>query len=404
MAGFDQSNLGSILKSVYSPEAIRVLQNFESPLLGRIGNGRATLGGNGFIFAVNSQSNMAFRPSGDTQALPTAQRQQVQQATVVPRVMLGTVQITGLAKAIANNNSHSFASVAQYDLAELIKAITHYQEGQVFRSNVDRILRLNEASPSGTDLTVDNGQIQNVKRGMVIDFVTDAGARTASATVSDVSWVNSTITTSVDVSALLTDNDGIFLTGVQDGNGSLLARGYDGLEGGTAASGTYLGLSKSTFPAWAGNVITASGPLDEDLLMQAFNRVRVEVGADARDFALIAHPSAIRRFMEVAYPRQRFSGSSVDLGVSEVKFNGQTFIDVVTIPDTDVYGVAMSELKRFETPNGSLQLSDDFGGTGIKWLNGFDAGLGYVRSYNNVVLTNPKKAFRIQSLSDVASR
>lgn len=403
MAGFDQSNLGSILKNVYSPEAIRVLQNFESPLLGRIQNGRAALGGNGFTFAVNSQSNMAFRPSSDTQALPTAQRQQVQQATVSPRVMLGTVQITGLAKAIASNSAHAFAQAAQYDLSELIKAITHYQEGQVFRTNVDRLLRVNE-SPSGTDLTVDGGQIQNVKRGMVIDFVSDAGLRAASATISDVSWANSTITTSVDVSASIANDDGIFLTGVQDGNGSLLARGYDGLEAGTAASGTYLTLSKTTYPAWAGNVITASGPLDEDLLMQAFNRVRVEVGADAKDFALLAHPSALRRFMEVAYPRQRFSGNSVDLGVSEVSFNGQSFIDVVTVPDTDVYGVAMSELKRFETPNGSLQLSDDFGGTGIKWLNGFDAGIGYVRSYNNVVLCNPKKAFRIQSLTDVASR
>jgi hypothetical protein len=407
MAGFDDSNLGGLILNVYSKDAIQRLQNLESPLLSSIKNAPSfTVGGNGFLFGANVEGNEAIGFRDSNQALPTAGKENVQQATVNPRSFYATVGVTGLAKALATGNPTSFANVISYSLDQVMDRSTAYLEGALFRDNTGRLARVNEASPSGTTLTIDSPGALWLRAGMTVDFVADAGTLSASAKITDVDWAASTIVTDSDVSGSLTDNDGIFMTGTQPAGGSILAREFDGLAAGTSASGTYLNISRSSFPRWEGNSIAASGAIDEDVLYQAFTRVAQEGGlskSSLRGFKVIAHTNQVRKFAEVAYPRQRFSGTSTDLGVTSMSWNGHEIMDVPFCPETTVYALDMSVFSKFVTANGDLQISTDFGQP-WKFVPGFDSGQAYLRTYCNYVVRNPRKAVAITGLTDVTSR
>jgi hypothetical protein len=408
MAGFNDSNLGGLILNVYSKDAIQRLQNLTSPLLSSIKNAPSfTVGGNGFLFGANVEGNEAMGFRDSNQALPTASRENVQQATVSPRSIYATVQVTGLAKALASGQPSSFANVISYSLDQQMDRVTSYMEGALVRTNTNSLALLNESSPSGIELTLDTPGPLWLREGMAIDFISAAGVHSASTTISQVDWSSNSITTDTDISSSLTDNDGVFLTGEQDLTaGSLAARGFDGLEGGTATSGTYLNIARGTYPRWRGNTLSVSSALDEDLLYRAFVRTAQEGGMSPRgmnSFKILAHYNQCRKFAEVAYPRQRFSGTAVDLGVSKLSWNGNEVMDLPFIPETTVYGVDMTIFNKFVTANGDLQISTDFGQP-WKFVPGFDSGSAYLRAYCNYVLRNPRKAFAITGLTDVTSR
>lgn len=348
--------------------------------------------------------NEGFGFRDSSAALPTAGREVVQQATVNPRSFFATVQVTGLAQALASGQPASFANLISYSLDEQLASTTQYLEGALFRDNTGILALVNE-SPSGTEITVDTPGALWFRQGMVVDFLT-SGTLKASATITDVDWANNSITTDVDVSALLTNNDQIVLTGTQPGAGTNVAREFDGLAAGTSASGTYLNISRSNYPRWEGNSIAVSGAIDEDVIERARIRVMQEGGISKsamKSFKVLMHFNQFRKFAEVAYPRQRFAGQSVDLGVTNLSVSGMEIMDLPFCPETTAYAGDLSVFNKFVTPNGDLQLSTDFG-QAWKFVPGYDAGQAYLRAYVNYVVSNPKRWVALTSLTDVTSR
>jgi len=251
MAGYDNSTLNGLILNVYSKDSIQRLQNLESPLLGMLKPRPYVIGGSGFIFGVNVSGNEGMGFRADTDSLPAAQRERVEQATVSPRPYFATVQVTGLSQEVATGQPASFANLISYALDEQLSRAAQYREGALFRTNQDILALVNE-SPSGTTLTVDGPGALWFRQGMVIDFFSSAAAYKTTATVTDVDWVNNSITTAADISSLLADNDQIHLQGTQSTtSGSFAARSFDGLEAATSASGTYLNISRKQHCAFA---------------------------------------------------------------------------------------------------------------------------------------------------------
>lgn len=405
MAGFNDSNLGGLILNVYSKDAITRLQNLESPLLGSLKGRSHTVGGSGFLFGVKTQGNEGFGFRDSSSSLPTAQREIVQQATVNPRSFFATVQVTGLAQALASGQPASFANLISYSLDEQLAATTQYLEGALFRDNTGILALVNEGSPSGTTLTVDTPGALWFRQGMIVDFLTSGTFKT-SATITEVDWANSAIVTDSDVSAALSNNDQIVLHGTQPGAGTNQAREFDGLAAGTSASGDYLGISRSAYPRWQGNSIAVSGAIDEDVIERARIRVMQEGGvskAAMKSFKILMHYNQFRKYAEIAYPRQRFSGNSVDLGVTALSSSGMEIMDLPWCPETTAYAGDLSVFNKFVTPNGDLQLSTDFG-QAWKFVPGYDAGQAYLRAYVNYVVSNPKRWVALTSLTDVTAR
>jgi len=407
LAGYDNSTLNGLILTVYSKDAILRLQNLESPLMGMLKARPYQVGGSGFEFGVNVSGNEGFGFRADTAALPTAQRENVQKAQVQPRPFFATVQVTGLSQEVATGQPSSFANLISYSLDEQLARTSQYREGALFRTNQDILALVNEASPSGTTLTVDGPGATWFRQGMVIDFFSSAAVHSATTTVTDVDWANNAIVTETDVSSLIANNDQIHLNGTQSTtSGSFAARGFDGLESGTSASGTYLNISRSSFPRWEGNSIAVSGAIDEDVIERGRIRVMQEGGQSRsamKNFAVLMHYNQFRKFAEVAYPRQRFAGNSVDFGVTNMSVSGMKIYDLPFCPETVVYAGDLSVFNHFATPNGQLQLSTDFGPAWLR-VPGYDQGQAYLRAYDNYCVTNPRKFVALTSLTDVTSR
>lgn len=353
---------------------------------------------------VEGNEGFGFRP--DTASLPTAGRENVQQATVNPRPFFATIQVTGLSQALATGQPASFANLISYSLDQQLARATQYFEGALFRTNQGKLAQVNE-TPSGTELTVDTPGALWLRQGMVVDFFNSSAVYKISATISDVDWANNTITTSSDISGNIADNDQIYLTGTQSiSSGSFASREFDGLEAATSASGTYLNISRSSYPRWEGNTIAVSAAIDEDVIERARIRVMQEGGLSKgamRNFKVLMHYNQFRKFAEVAYSRQRFSGQSVDFGVTNMTASGLTIMDLPFCPETTVYAGDLSVFNKFVTPNGDLQLSADFGQV-WKFVPGFDQGQAYLRTYCNYVVSDVKKWVALTSLTDVTSR
>jgi len=242
---------------------------------------------------------------------------------------------------------------------------------------------------------------------MVVDFFNSSASYKTTATISDVDWPNNAIVTAADISSLLADNDRIYRAGTHStSSGSFSARGFDGLEAATSASGTYLNISRASYPRWEGNTVAISGAIDEDVIERARIRVMQEGGISKgtmKDFKVLMHYNQYRKFAEVAYPRQRFAGTSVDFGVVNMSASGMEILDLPFCPETVVYAGDLSVFNHFATPNGDLQLSTDFGPAWLR-VPGYDQGQAYLRAYDNYCVTNPRKWVAMTSLTDVTSR
>jgi hypothetical protein len=54
-------------------------------------------------------------------------------------------------------------------------------------------------------------------------------------------------------------------------------------------------------------------------------------------------------------------------------------------------------------PGGEMQLDQTFGPV-VKWQQGYDAGVMYYRCYDNYVVRNPRRMFRLDALGNVSTR
>lgn len=405
MAGFDSTNLGGLIVRVYSKDKIRRLQNLMYPVLGSIKNStRHTVAGEGFYFGVKTSGGESIGFRDPTAQLPSARKENVQQAKVTPKPIYGTLEVSGLAKALASGQPHSFAEVMSYDITEKTDELSAYMEGALFRDKTDKLGEVE--SVNGNTITVNSPGVQWLREGMKVDFIDTSGTATKDgATIEEVDWETNTIV--VDAAGSAAPTDGVYLDGTHAGSGTFRDAGFDGLVAGTATTGTYLGLSRSTYPTFQGNLIDATDSLlDEDLLTRLEVRV-MQVGgvsrSSIRNFRIYSHFNQVRKLAEVAYPRQRFNGNNVSLGVDKLSWKGNEIMESPFCPETDVFCGDSEEFQKFVTPNGELQISTDFGDA-WKFVPNFDAGRAYMRAYCNYVVTNPRKWGRLKNLANVSTR
>lgn len=414
MAGVNTTTLGDLIVRVYDRGTIEELQNLEVPLLNYLGEARDfTVGGKGLYFPVNASGDEGYGFVDENSPLPAAQNEQVLQAQVNPRVFVGAVRITGLGRAISMRDPHSFASGLQYHLDEKLRRMTVYREGALFRDGTGTLCALNGAPPADTTATpypVDTPGALWLRRNMVIDFKSGAGVTVGTAKLVDVDRIAGTILLDTNLGTgglnVLADNQTLHLAGTQP-TGSIIEREYTGLASAIATTGTYLGLPRTganAVPEWEGNVVDAgSTDLDEDRLLQAENRVLIVGGMSQqaiRAFKVLIHPNQRRKYFELVVPQKQFTGLALDAGYSKLTWNGHEMLETHNAPPRRVWMGDLSRFQKFMAPDGDLKLDTVFG-PAIKWAPGFDAGIGYFRSYDQYAVRKPNAFVLIDNLNDV---
>jgi hypothetical protein len=407
---YNDTTLGEALLRVYATGRVEQYQNLLSPLIGSIGKSKNhTIGGDGFRFGANVQTDASFGFIAEDAALPPAETVTIKQLVLDPVVFAGQIQGTGLAKAISTNNAHAFVNMIQYAIDQKMKVMTAYKESALFRTGTGRIGLVNGAVSATTTVNVDTGNVMWAKAGMKLRVINGSNVIQSAVggdTVAEVQYDTSRLI--MAAAASYDDNATIFMQNTgQTSATAPVERECFGIPYFVKTSGTTLGLAIASWPTLKSNVIAAAGvAITEDMLLQAENRVIVVGGmspTEVRDFRWIWHPNQRRLYFRLVQAQKQFSGLNLDAGYAKLTWNGHEMMETYNCPETSIWGGNWSMFEHFVAPGGEMQLDQSFGPV-LKWQQGYDAFTAYIRSYDNYAIRQPNAFVEINNLANVAAR
>jgi hypothetical protein len=405
MATITSSTLGELLKRLYASWEIEQLVNLTFPALGALLNeGSADLGGVGFYFPVRTQGNFAHAYIGESSDLPAGRISTVKQAVVTPTVFAGVAQLTGLSMAVSSGSAASFARAYDENVSQLVESMSAYKEGVLFRDGFGHLATFtadagNVVGPWSCD------DVSHLRVGMVTDILdTDLSTvHTADATVASIDWANKTVTFDVAIAAAATTGD---FVQIADSSAGATVHEPIGFEGSLLASGTYLGISRSTSPEWQSETYAASGLFDEEVIQRARVRLTQRSGIQLSQMPgrlrLATHPMQAEILFKLAIPRVRYNGTSdIDLlNTSEAKVGGVPVLTSYMAPASKAYLGDFKYSQALYTPNGKLHVDTEYNGSALKWVATKDQGLVFLKEYCAFVVRRPNAFVRITSLTE----
>lgn len=405
---WDTVTAGDILQEIYSPAQIADQQHYISPIWGMMGTANEVIAGESLRFAVEAMADNSFGFVPEGQAIASPNNDNIQQAVLNAKPFLMQVQMSGLLRAISGS-TYAFADVLQQTIDRKLRSAAVYFEGLIPRDGTGQLALVNDGSVPDTtsgNLNVDNPGTTYLRRGMNVDFLdSSTNVKEASAKITDVDHANNAITLDTNIASLIGDNSKIFLAGTQS-SGSVAAREPNGLADQVKTSGTWNGLSLSTYPALKGNVLAAgSVDITEDILQRAQHRIEIEMGLspqNAERWVVFSHTNQRRKYLELVRSQKQFTGLSLDAGYKVLEWNGAPWMTSNQMDPTTIYMGDMSKFQKFWTPYGPLQMDSEYNGTTIKWLNGFDALVIVFRTYFQFAIRVPKAFIRITGLNEAS--
>jgi hypothetical protein len=410
MATVSTSTLGELLKRLYASWEIEQLVNLTFPALATIfAEGSADLGGVGFYFPVRTKGAYGFAYISETGALPAGRVTEVKQAVVTPTVFAGVAELTGLSMAVSKGNAAAFARAFDENVQQLIEGMSMYKEGVAFRDGTGHLATFATVDPNGS-LGASDGElffddVSHVRVGMVVDVLdTDLSTvHQSDVTVTNVDWATKSITFDANINTNAAVGD--FLV-IADSNAGSSAHEPIGLEGALLASGTYLGVSRSSYPEWKAETFAASSLFDEEVIQRARVRLTQRAGIQLTQMPgrlkLVTHPMQAEILFRLAIPRIQFSGANgIDLlNSSEVKVGGVPVVTSYMAPVDKAYLGDWKYSQALYTPGGKLHIDTEFNGASMKWVAGFDKGQVFLKEYCAFANKRPNAFVRITDLDE----
>jgi len=408
VATITSATAGELLKRLYSNGEIQDLINLTHPALEMAAReGSADLGGSGFYFPVRTKSAHGHAYVTEDQDVPGGRQSTVLQAVVSPTVNLGIVQLTGLSMAVSSGSAASFARVFDENTQQLLKSMSCYKEGALFRDGSGLLTQFNDtgAATAGPHIMDD---VAYLREGMFVDIIDETATtrHNIAHEIVAVDWPARTVTFASAIAAGVADNDKLYLTGSQATTGALVSKEPIGLAGSLKATGTYLGIDRAAQANWRSSALTASQLFDEDILLRARTRLTQEAGVQlsgfGRSYKVLTHPSQVDTLFKLAIPRIQYSGNQVfDLGnSSNVKFGNMEFVTSYQCPSNVAYLGDWQYSNTLYTPGGRLHIDSEYNGSQLKWTANKDGGIVLVKEYCAFAVKNPVAFCAITALTD----
>lgn len=397
------TTVAGLLKVNYSKDEIKQQQGFSATLWKDLPTHDQPLGGSSTRYPVRVAADQSFAFVAEGGAYPSANNENVQQASLSPKTFLGMVQASGLAKSVTQGDEMAFAKVLDDALSQKIMSMTSYLDLTLFNDGNGQLALINEGSvpDTTTAVDIDNPGVDRLKVGMNIDFLdSSTNVKEATAKITEVDFANDQIKLDTNIASSIGNNSKLFLAGTQS-SGSVSAREPIGLEGQVATSGTWHGLALSSYPNLKGNVINASSvDLTEDIMQRAvgqiFTRQHIVVGQP--NITVISNFSQVRKYLDLVVPQKQFTGLSLDAGYSNLAFNGAKWIINPYVPRDTVWFGDLSQFYKCFTLGGELGIADD-DGLVLRNLDGFDSWVILLRAYLEYFLAAPSAFCRLHSLN-----
>lgn len=384
MASASMSSLTGLLKRIQEGE-VADMQNLEALSFDEFSKSgkKYSPGGKGFFGAINDYGNESVGALNETEQFRTIDSENYQQYTVVPKIMNGPIEITGLAVEASDDDVESFAEGLLREIQGAKKRLRKDMNRQFFGYGTGALASPAAAVASNlTSFTVNSAQY--LRKNMVVDGSSQGVNNSVSHNrILNVDKVNNIVylTSSLGVSMLTTDvlyKENIRTNASSDGKEMM---GLDGMVDDSTLLTTFQGLDAASLYEWrAVRINASSGNLTSDLLQRLEDDVGTLGGEDPD--TLITHKIQRRKYLDIVTPEKRFNDLSLDAGFSKLKFNGKEFWLDVDCQADQVYAIKRSRIHKFEVAPMAMGGIEDSG----TWLraSNFDKFQAYWRQYINM--------------------
>lgn len=378
------SSLAGLLKRIQEGE-VADQQNLEALSFDEFSKSgkKYNAGGKGFFGALNDYGNESVGALNETEQFRSIDSENYEQYTVVPKIMNGPIQITGLAVEASDDDVESFAEGLLREIQGAKKRLRKDMNRQFFGSGTGTLgVPAGNVASNLTSFSVSSAQY--FRKNMVIDAQSQGNNNSISHNrITNVDKVNNIIylTSSVGVSMITTDQinkENIRVSASSDGKEMM---GLDGIIDDSTLIQTFEGLDATALYEWrAVRIDASSANLTSDLLQRLEDDIATLGGEDPD--TIISHKKQRRKYLDIVVPEKRFNDLNMDAGFSKLKFNQKEFWLDIDCQVAQVYALKRSRIYRFEVAPMAMGGLDDSG----TWLraSNFDQFQAYWRQYVNI--------------------
>lgn len=265
--------VSKILKEIYTPGINEQLNSDVTALkrVKRTSKGVDKVGGRDAYFALHTSRNEGIGARNEMEALPTAGQQGYERGHVSLKYLYGAIQLTGQTFELASTDYQSFASAVEEETTRLKDDLAVDLNRQVYGDGVGTLAKV--ASLSGNTITIDQANINNIRKGMVIDIFPPNGVgaiKVASRLITAIDYDAKTITIS-GAAPTVGANDVI----VREGNINREWTGYDKI---IRNSGVLHDIDPAVEPLWRATVDSSGGEITELRMIEMVHKIRAQGG------------------------------------------------------------------------------------------------------------------------------
>lgn len=407
MAGLDLAGqTDKLAKKVYSKENSRVLENTKTDVYSRLKTASDKPEGEGYVFNAEIASNQAgIKAMNEHEALAVPAFEDTRQGIIKPKKITGTCQFTGLAKYALPGKEASFGNAVMRNMKRTHEETLIRLEQMIFRNGSGLLARVNGAVSASATMSFDAGVKTHFRRGMELD-VYDSSNDVKQIVGIGIQGISSSADTLTLKSAQSADDDGYIYIKAHKDNAPSDGKEWAGLQlatdDGTDAS-SYEGIIRSGtgfVDIWKGLEIDASSAnLSDDMLQRAIEFEENE-GSGKELNMFITNKAQVRKYLSLTLPQLEYQKAGVnrDTGVKGQKsWQGIPILESRFCGRDELYLLNDECFKKYILSD--LKWADEFGGSIIKWNNGYDSGIAYCRALGNFGSEEPRGIVRVHSLA-----
>lgn len=392
--GTTYANFGG-LKQVYDGKAPIDLLQRRKKFFDELKTGKEKLKGQGLYTDIRVGGNEAISAITEDEALPAPQHQRHVQPKVLPKIYVGTHQISDLTIAMAGDNEAAFADALEDDLSSMAKSMDKRLEKDAWRTGKTYHGTVATTATSATQ-TVDAAWSFSEYAVYDLYDTTLATRIEVGIQVLSKSVPNNTVTFNRSFTGTATNvfvPTGELVDASSDGK---CLTGLEAIVDDGTYSATYLTVSRSTYKNWQALVYDASSAsVSGDMLQQQLDRI--ELNSEGEGMKIRSHVLQRRKYLQLVTPQVRFSNLDMDAGYNDLEFNGMMWRTYVDCPKDRIY-INGEDPEVLYTPNGEMQfVSRD--GSRFFQRQGYLGKWAARRAFLNMICRNPNRNAVIKNLA-----
>ena len=388
------AEVSAIAKRLYPENKIKELTNQAAMTYGKLTT-KKNLAGAGDYLPINTAANELGQGNiSEDGALQDGGKQTVAQVVATPKVFTHVVGFTGLSLNMLKGNTESFANTLTYNMDQAVKNASKELNAQAFRDGTNV---LGQASAAGTTTFVcDSGVATHFRPGMQVYYSATASTASNTAIVSSVTMpttVNGTYSVVMTTAAVVANDDYL----VRGSKALEYGKGLSGLPAIVATSGTFMSVDKATTALWQGLGIAAgSVNLSDAILQRALGQMLVKRNTVPN--TIVSNNTQFRMYLADTLPQLRFDskGGRDSSAKAQYTWNG---IDWHVDTDCGFDKIYMFDKEQFMLFENYALKFDDSDGNILKYVDGYDKFVAYVKTYADFGTQNCGSFIEISGLN-----